>query len=71
MVTDMGRLEHACGPALVAHPLQLVLDLTAVTAWDAPARAMIDRLAARGATVILSPDLPAVATARWASWVDT
>src|SRR5687768_5102215 len=52
-VTDMGRLEHACGPALVAHQLTLELDLTRVTSLDAPARALIDRLDARGASVIM------------------
>ena len=51
-MNDMGRLEHACSPALVSHPLKLRLDLRTVTGLDATARALVDRFAARGAVVI-------------------
>ena len=59
----MGRLEHACGPALVSHPLTLELDLTAVTQWDSAARALIERLAVRGATLTAPTEPPSVVPA--------
>jgi hypothetical protein len=58
---DMGRLEHACAPALVRHPLQLELDLRAVTSLDATARAVIGCFTARGATVVAQTPVPSTA----------
>jgi hypothetical protein len=52
---DMGRLEHACGPALTREPLRLQLDLRRVTTIDRTAAAMIDRLKLRGATAFGAP----------------
>ena len=49
---DMGRLEHACAPALLHHPSPLELDLKGVTSADDTARAMVARMRARGARVI-------------------
>ena len=48
---DMGRVEHACAPALLAHPSPLELDLRGVTSADATAIALLRRIASRGARV--------------------
>jgi hypothetical protein len=48
---DMGRIEHACAPALLAHPSPLELDLRGVTSADATAVAVLRRIASRGARV--------------------
>jgi hypothetical protein len=47
----MGRLEHACAPALVSHPPNLELDLRRVTNADATAGAVIERISQRGARI--------------------
>jgi hypothetical protein len=49
---DMGRLEHACAPALPQHPLPLEIDIRRVTQVDRTAAAVLDRLAQRGAHII-------------------
>ena len=48
---DMGRLEHACAPALVVQPSPLELDLRRVTSVDAIAHAILRRMVDRGARV--------------------
>jgi hypothetical protein len=48
---DMGRLEHACAPALISHPAKLELDLRRVTHADATATAVLERISQRGARV--------------------
>jgi hypothetical protein len=50
--TDMRRLEHACGPALVSDPPNLELDLHAVTYLDATAHAIVKSIASRGVRVL-------------------
>ena len=54
---DMGRLEHACAPGLLASPSPLHLDLRAVTSADATAAAVLRRIAGRGARVVAREDL--------------
>ena len=56
---DMGRLEHACAPALVMHPMALEIDLRSVTSIDRSAAAILERMAERGARII--SDRPAQA----------
>jgi hypothetical protein len=48
---DMGRLEHACAPALTSDQPNLELDLRRVTHTDATAAAVLDRLGRRGVRV--------------------
>jgi hypothetical protein len=55
--SDMGRLEHACAPALLERAAALDIDLRAVTDLDASARAVLARLALRGAHVEYPPEL--------------
>jgi len=55
---DMGRLEHACAPALPQDPLPLEIDLRRVTAMDRTAAAVLDRLVKRGARIINGPETP-------------
>jgi hypothetical protein len=50
--SDMRRLEHVCGPALVSEPPNLELDLQAVTYVDATAHAIVNSIASRGARVL-------------------
>ena len=50
---DMGRLEHACSPALTSHALRLEIDLRGVTASDETATAVLQRMIDRGAVVTL------------------
>jgi len=45
---DMGRLEHVCAGALTSADPKLDIHLGAVTYADATARAILERLAARG-----------------------
>jgi len=52
---DMGRLERACAKALMCKRLRLELDLRQVTWMDLTARAVIELLERRGATVIRRP----------------
>jgi hypothetical protein len=52
---DMGRLEHACAPALVSHPVKLELDLRRVTHADATAIAVLKRISQRGARITPAP----------------
>jgi hypothetical protein len=52
---DMGRLEHACSPALIRRPANLELDLRGVTYVDATAIALIRRIAERGAHLLGVP----------------
>lgn len=49
---DMGRLERACAPALVAHPAPLELDLRGVISADRTAAAVLTNIIHRGARVI-------------------
>jgi anti-anti-sigma regulatory factor len=49
---DMRRLEHACAPALTTAEPRLVVDLTRVTEMDRVAATLLQRIAARGATII-------------------
>jgi hypothetical protein len=51
-MADMGRLEHACAPALTRQPANLEIDLRRVTFADDTARAVIHRFAQRGAQLI-------------------
>lgn len=48
---DMGRLEHACAPALTTESAALELDLRGMTDADRTARALIERMVHRGAVV--------------------
>jgi hypothetical protein len=48
---DMGRIEHACAPALLARPSPLELDLRRVTVVDATAIAVLHRIASGGARI--------------------
>jgi anti-anti-sigma regulatory factor len=48
---DMRRLEHACSDALASPDLQLVLDISRVTAIDAVAEAHLRHIARRGAEI--------------------
>ena len=49
---DMGRLEHACAPALISDALLLEIDLRHATSIDRSASAVLERMAQRGARVI-------------------
>jgi anti-anti-sigma regulatory factor len=53
-ITDMGRLEHACAPALISHAANLELDLRRVTYIDATATAVLERISQRGARIARS-----------------
>ena len=59
---DMRRLEHACAPALVVQPLRLHIDVRRVTAMDATAAAVLDRLNARGAVIHSQSEQPGTST---------
>jgi len=48
---DLGRLERLCGPALVQETPPLSLRLTPASTLDQSARAYLERLIRRGATV--------------------
>ena len=50
---DLGRLERACGPALEQQRPPLTIRLAAVAAIDEPAQSYLERLAARGAVVLV------------------
>ena len=52
---DMGRLEHACAPALTDRAAALDIDLRRVTEIDPTARAVLHRLATRGARLHYPP----------------
>jgi hypothetical protein len=52
----MGRLEHACAPALTSQALSLEIDLRGVTASDETATAVLKRMIDRGAVVTRLPD---------------
>jgi len=54
---DMRRLEHACAPALTTRVPPLTIDLRRVTALDATAAAILDRLARRGVTLVKSREV--------------
>jgi anti-anti-sigma regulatory factor len=49
---DMGRLERACAPALVAHPPPLEIDLRGVASADRTAAAVLAQFVHRGARII-------------------
>jgi hypothetical protein len=49
---DLHRLERVCGPALERPRAPLELDLTHVTMIDEVARAFVEQLQRRGATVL-------------------
>jgi hypothetical protein len=61
---DMGRLEHACAPALLQEPLPLEIDIRRVTRMDGTAAAVLDRLARRGARILKGADPPPSADPR-------
>jgi hypothetical protein len=48
---DMGRLEYACAPALVAPWLRLHIDVSGVTYTDPIASAILQRMVERGAVL--------------------
>ena len=48
---DVGRLEHACAPALLTADIALDIDLSEVTESDETADLMVNRMAARGARI--------------------
>jgi hypothetical protein len=50
---DIGRLEHACAPALITEALALDLDLRGVTESDRIAELVVNRMATRGARITL------------------
>lgn len=52
---DLKRLERACGHALQHEFVPLELDVAQVTFIDESARTYLDRLCARGATVLGAP----------------
>jgi hypothetical protein len=52
---DMGRLEHACAPALISNPVDLEIDLRRVTHADATATAILQRISRRGARITPPP----------------
>jgi hypothetical protein len=54
---DMGRLEHACSRALTARDVALDIDLRGVTELDVTARAILGRMAVRGARIRYPPQL--------------
>ena len=49
---DMGRLEHACAPALVTHEMNLEIDLRGATSIDRSAAAILASMASRGARIL-------------------
>jgi hypothetical protein len=53
-IDDMGRLEHACAPALTSDQPNLELDLHSVTDTDATAAAVVERIGRRGARIVHS-----------------
>ena len=50
---DLGRLERLCARRLAQERLRLTLRLAAGTQVDGPAQAYVERLARRGATVLV------------------
>jgi hypothetical protein len=54
---DLKRLEHACRDALQHERLPIELDVGAVTHTDDAARTYLDRLRARGASLVGDPAL--------------
>jgi hypothetical protein len=48
----MGRLEHACAPALVTHEMDLEIDLRGATSIDRSAAAVLAFMASRGARIL-------------------
>ena len=53
---DMGRLEHACAPALIRHLVALEIDIRGVRDMNRSALAVLHKMAERGARII--PGLP-------------
>ena len=53
----MGRLEHACGWALADRDAALDIDLRGVMELDVTARAVLSRMAIRGARIRYPPQL--------------
>jgi len=54
-MADLGRLEHACAPALTSQPSNLELDLRGVTHIDAAGDAFLERMSQRGARITALP----------------
>ena len=54
--SDMGRLEHACAPALVHDPVALDIDISGASSVDRSTTAVLQKMAERGARII--PFLP-------------
>ena len=48
---DVGRLEHACAPALLTQDAAIEIDLSQVSESDEMANLMVNRMAARGARI--------------------
>jgi hypothetical protein len=61
LAADMGRLEHACAPALTDKAITLDVDLRRVTELDLTARAVLHRMCGRGARIRYPPGLPVFA----------
>jgi hypothetical protein len=57
MAIDMGRLEHACAPALTERAPALDIDLRRVTDLDPTARAVLGHMSRRGARICCPPGL--------------
>ena len=49
---DMGRLEHACAPALIHDRPRLEIDLTRVTVLDPMASAVVQHMVRRGVRIL-------------------
>jgi hypothetical protein len=63
LATDMGRLEHACAPALTNRAAALDIDLRRVTEVDLTARAVLHQMSRRGARIRYPPGLSIARTA--------
>lgn len=61
---DMGRLEHACAPALIRHLVALEIDIRGARAMNRSALAVLQKMAERGARII--PGLPDTDDDSWA-----
>jgi hypothetical protein len=57
LAADLGRLEHACAPALTDRAIALEIDLRRVTDVDSIARAVLHRMSGRGARIHYPPGL--------------
>jgi hypothetical protein len=51
---DLGRLEHACAPALTTETILLDIDVSGVTESDETATLFVRRMGTRGARIVRS-----------------